>query len=122
LNSSFEQEITILKKIKPASFGKGDISLKWVDQYGDALVCVRYKYDEEKRKRMTTIELIVDEKCWNADEQGIPKNRMMNLRVDYGEIDVARLVKAAGGKRNKSAKVWELPYKDVLALGLSERI
>lgn len=106
------------RTIKPGAPG----TKKWVDKYGDTLVCVRYKYDEEKRRRLTTIEVIVDEKCWAADERRIPKNRMMNLRVDYGEINIARLVKAAGGKWNKTAKVWELPYKDVLALGLSKRI
>ncbi len=35
---------------------------KYLQQYGDQLVCVRYRYDKSK-KRQTTIELIVDEQA-----------------------------------------------------------
>ena len=28
-------------------------------QYGDTLVCVRYRYDEQRKKRFKTVELIV---------------------------------------------------------------
>ena len=34
---------------------------KYLQQYGDQLVCVRYRYDKSKKKRQTTLELIVDE-------------------------------------------------------------
>jgi hypothetical protein len=36
----------------------------YVEQYGDRLVCVRYRYDEAARRRYKTIELIVEEKEW----------------------------------------------------------
>jgi hypothetical protein len=35
-----------------------------VEQYGDQLICVRYRYDKVKRKRYKTIELIIDEQAW----------------------------------------------------------
>ncbi len=34
------------------------------DRYGDRLVCVRYRYDEESGKRFKTVELIVEEADW----------------------------------------------------------
>ena len=34
---------------------------KLLAKYGDGLVCVRYRYDEEKRKRYKTVELIVED-------------------------------------------------------------
>jgi len=37
---------------------------KLVTRFGDRLVAVRYRYDEEKRKRLETVELIVDEAPW----------------------------------------------------------
>ena len=46
----------------------------------------------------------------------------MHTRVDYGELKTAKLVKAAGGRWNRQAKIWELPYKEVKALGLEKRI
>ncbi len=30
-------------------------------QYGDRLVCVKYRYDEQKKRRYKTVELIVEE-------------------------------------------------------------
>jgi hypothetical protein len=31
---------------------------------GDRLVCVRYRYDEQQKKRCKTVELIVEEDGW----------------------------------------------------------
>jgi hypothetical protein len=31
-------------------------------QYGDRLVCVRYRYDESRKKRFKTVEVIVEER------------------------------------------------------------
>ena len=37
---------------------------KYLQQYGDQLVCVRYRYDKQRERRQTTAELIVDELDW----------------------------------------------------------
>ena len=34
---------------------------KFRDQYGAKLLCVRYRYDAERQRRFTTVELIVEE-------------------------------------------------------------
>ena len=38
---------------------------KLVAKYGNKLICVRYRYDPEKRKRYKTVELIVEEAEWH---------------------------------------------------------
>jgi len=38
--------------------------------------------------------------------------------VEYGEIQIGRLIKSAGGRWNREKKVWELPYGKAIALGL----
>ncbi len=43
---------------------------KLLAQYGKRLVCVRYRYDEERRERYKTVELIVDETVVDAEEKG----------------------------------------------------
>ena len=43
-------------------------------------------------------------------------------KIDYGEIKLGKKVKQAGGKWNRSKKVWELAYADVAALKLESRI
>jgi hypothetical protein len=42
-------------KLKPGKRGTKNL----IKQYGDKLVCVRYRYDEKSAKRYTTVELIV---------------------------------------------------------------
>ena len=43
-------------------------------------------------------------------------------RVNYDETYMWKLVKVAGGKWNSSKKVWEIPYGEILDLGLEDRI
>jgi hypothetical protein len=97
-------------------------SKKWQKLYGDKLLCVRYKYDNHDNKRITTIELIADEQEWKPNKTIIPKNKIVQLRINYGEVDLARKVKSVGGRWNKEKKVWELAYGYVQALGLAKRI
>jgi hypothetical protein len=35
------------------------VTKQWFNQYGDQLVCVQYRYDAQRRKRYTIVELIV---------------------------------------------------------------
>ena len=46
--------------LKPGQKGAGKLSA----QYGDRLLCVRYRYDEERKKRLKTVELITEETDW----------------------------------------------------------
>jgi hypothetical protein len=48
--------------------------------------------------------------------------KIVAIRIEYGEIDSGRQVEAAGGKWNRKKRVWELPYQQVQALELEERI
>jgi hypothetical protein len=36
---------------------------KLLTQYGNRLVCVRYRYDEQRQKRFKTVELIIEEEA-----------------------------------------------------------
>ena len=102
-------------KLKPGQRG----TKKELAQYGDKLVCVRYRYDAQRKKRYKTVELIVDEVDWTPRPR---KDAMVGVRVKWGEAAVARRVKLAGGQWNAKQKVWELRYGQVRALGLEERM
>ncbi len=95
---------------------------RWERKYGNSLLCVRYRYDEETGKKFTTVELIVEEKNWDKRKMKIPHNKKVPLRVLYGEKEIASLVKNAGGIWKREEKVWELAYKEVVSLGLEDRI
>jgi hypothetical protein len=95
---------------------------KFVQKYGQDLVCVRYRYDSENMKRITTVELIAEVTPWQPQPHRIPMNKNVRLKIEYGEIDLGRKVRAAGGIWNRKKKLWELPYQQVLQLGLVERM
>jgi len=69
---------------------------KFLDRYGAQLVCVRYRYDQQRRKRFTTAEIIVEESGWAPPE----KPAIVGLRVELREIH----------------------YDQAVALGLKKRI
>jgi hypothetical protein len=97
---------------------------KLVTQYGDRLVCVRYRYDAQRKVRHKTIELIVESAPW------IPRGRsarrmptdMVLVRIDYSETKLRERVKAAGAIWRHKHKLWELDWKTAREFGLQERV
>lgn len=103
-------------KLKPGQKG----TLKLVELYGSRLVCVRYRYDEQSRKRFKTVELIVEESPWSPPP--IKPDKIVGVRVELNETELQRKVKLAGGKWFPQLKVWQLRYDQAVALGLEARI
>lgn len=68
------------------------------------------------------MELILDGQVWQKERETIPPNKLVNVQVAYGEMQIGRLVRAAGGEWDRSKRVWLLPYREVVALGLENRI
>jgi hypothetical protein len=91
---------------------------KFLERYGQQLVCFRYRYDEQQRKRSTTVEIIVEESGWSPPE----KPAIVGLRVDFQETELQRRVKQAGGRWNSAKRVWEIRYDQAVALGLKKQI
>lgn len=92
------------------------------EQYGERLVCVRYRYDEATKERWKTVELIIEKCAWEPSQPKWQNDTVVTLQVAGSERDVRQRVKTAGGKWNPKEVVWELPYGQVVALGLTARI
>jgi hypothetical protein len=107
-----------IKKMQPGTKG----TKKLVDIYGDKLVCVRYRKDDQRNRNVKTIELIIDENAFSTNASEISMNKLLCLDVKEEEALLGRAIRSEGGKWNRKAGVWELPYKKVLALGLEGRI
>ena len=88
-----------------------------VDRYGDRLVCVRYRYDDDRQRRLTTVELVVDVGRWQPRA-----GTVVGVRVAWGEADVARRVKRAGATWDAGRKLWRLRAGAVRRLGLEARM
>ena len=91
-----------------------------VKKYGDALLCVRYRYDADRRKRYKTIELIIDEAPWEPPPP--PEPQIVGVTIAYEETELRRQIKAAGGIWNPERRVWELPDYVASQLHLKSRI
>jgi hypothetical protein len=102
-----------LRTLRPGAPG----TMKLVEEYGDRLLCVRYRYDEQARKRYTTVELAVRESDW------APRGERTGwVRVQWGEKDLAIRVRQAGGRWDKTRRLWELPLKKAREMGLESRL
>jgi hypothetical protein len=107
---------------------------KLVKQYGERMVCIRYRYDPARKKRFKTVELIVDEDSWepppphpheSRHPQPAPRRfytQRVGVRVAYHEADLRRQIKAVGGTWDPSRRLWFVPEEHVRRLGLAARI
>lgn len=108
----------VRSKMKPGQPG----TRKLVQQFGDRLVCVRYRYDALKRRRYTTAEVIVEESEWDPMPSATARRERVPVRIEVHEVKLREKVKAAGGRWDPEKRVWHLPMEQVLQLGLSGRV
>ena len=97
---------------------------KLVIQYGDRLLCVRYRYDEQRKVRHKTVELIVETTPWaprGRNARRAPTD-MVYVRIGYSESVLRERVKAAGAIWRHKHKLWELDWKTAREFGLQERV
>ena len=82
-------------------------------EYGDRLICVRYRYDAQRKKRLKTVELIVAERDWEPRPR-FADDQIVGLRVAFADVAVRTQVKQAGGTWNPVRRVWQLRYERVV--------
>ena len=81
-------------------------------RFGEALVCVRYRYDELADDNLTTAEIIVDRR---------PANRCLRHRdtdlvavaVPFTEKALREKLKAAGGRWDPEGRVWRVLFRSI---------
>ena len=83
---------------------------KFVEKYGDALVCVRYRYDAMKQKQYKTVEIIVSESDWSPPPAKYPDSTLVTLKIGARETALQSQVKAVGGRWDPDRKLWVVPY------------
>jgi hypothetical protein len=97
-------------------------TLRLVAQFGDRLVCVRYRYDALKRRRYTTAEIVVDESDWDPLPSATARRQRVPVHIALQETVLRAKVKTAGGRWDPAQRVWLLPMEQVLQLGLTSRV
>src|SRR5512140_3980783 len=56
---------------------------KLTAEFGDALVCVRYRYDEASCTRIKTVELIVERTSWQPPPKKYSDNDLVPVRIGF---------------------------------------
>lgn len=96
---------------------------KLLAEYGSKLVCVRYRYDDERQTRCKTIELVIDEIPWPPPRPAnFAPSDLVSVRLNYSEETLRTAIKHRGGHWNWQTKSWTLTYAAALALRLTDRI
>lgn len=104
---------SVLKKLAPTAPGAKRLAAR----YGDALICVRYREDQQTGQRLTTVELIVETR--DRPPRPVPQ---ATVRIAYGETELRHRVKAAGGTWDAERKLWHLPKTAIRKLQLLHRM
>ena len=100
----------VIKRMAPGASG----TRRLAERFGESLVCVRYRENPARGLRYTTVEIIVDQRPFNAPEDLV--------QVAYAETALRHKIKDAGGRWDRELKLWHLPRTAVRALGLAGRV
>ncbi|GAB1270007.1 hypothetical protein NBRC116493_32600 [Aurantivibrio infirmus] len=116
-----------MKVIKTIAAGEKG-SVRFLDEWGDNLLAVRYREDVERGLILTTVEVVVDERTKmskNRQQIGYLKSRSRSLvfiRIGYHGRELQTKAKAAGARWDKNKKQWCMKYQSAINIGLKSRI
>lgn len=103
----------VSKRLAPGQNG----TKRFHAQYGDALVCVRYRQDA--RKRYTTIEIVVDQQ--DLPPSSIPLKDILAVPIGYPETELRARAKAEGACWDAQRRLWIMPRAVAKRLGIEGR-
>jgi hypothetical protein len=105
--------LRIIKKLNRRSRG----AIRLAEQFGSALVCVRYRVDDQAKVRFTTVELLVGRTRIHPKNEGL-----VAVRVKWEEHTLREVISRAGARWDSIAKVWRMPRRLAGILRLTDRI
>jgi hypothetical protein len=104
--------------LKPGQRG----TKRLVEKYGDALVCVRFRYDPITRQRIKTVELVIERTDWEPPPEKFSADSLVAVKVEGYETDLRKQVKEAGGKWAPEKKLWYVRYSAIAGTSLEKHI
>lgn len=105
--------LKVVKKLAPGQPG----TQRLLEQYGDALVCVRYRHDSKDLHRWTTVELVIERR----PVQGA-KDPWLWVRVEPNEFKILTALRATGARWSHKDQLWKARRSAVVGLGLDARV
>ncbi len=105
-------------KLKPGQRG----TKKLAEEYGEALVCVRYRYDDKNGMRHKTVELIVESKPWTAPAPSFADTDHVPVYIGFSDTTSREIAKAAKGRWDPDQKLWFIRYGRIKGTDLEKHI
>jgi hypothetical protein len=91
-------------------------------KYGDALLCVRFRYDAASRQRLKTVELVVERTDWTPPPPRYGADTLVPLRIDAFDMQSRSQVKTVGGRWDPEKKLWFVKYGKISGTSLEKHI
>ena len=89
-------------------------------EYGDRLLCVRYRYDDERHLRYKTAEVIVEETPWTPTAPFAPTD-IVDLRIRPQERTLRAAAYFLGARPAAATHTWRTTYAVARILHLTAR-
>jgi len=89
-------------------------------EYGDRLLCVRYRYDADQQVRYKTAEVIVEEAPWTPTHPFAPTD-IIELRIRPQERTLRHAARLLGARHAPTAHTWRTTYAVARILHLTTR-
>jgi hypothetical protein len=102
--------------VKPGQKG----TRRLVERFGDALLCVRYRFDEKRGVKLKTAEIIVEERPVNPPR--FREGDVVPVSVGYDEVELREQLRAMRAKWDPQVKLWFVPYRLIRGTALEARI
>lgn len=108
----------VRKTMRPGEKG----TARFVRDWGEQLVCVRYRFDENGKTRYTTVEIVAAEpRPWNPPKRPTP-DALVYLRVDRNDWKAIRKLREARVWWDRERRLWRTRYDVAERLRLRNRI
>jgi hypothetical protein len=108
-----ERRWPVRKTIAPGDRG----AIKLARLHGDALVCVRYRVNATGDERVTTVELVIERAV--IERRADPE---VAFKIHRWEHELRQRARQRGARFDATAQMWRLAKREVLRLGLRDRI
>ena len=108
----------VRKTIRPGEKG----TARFVRDWGERLVCVRYRFDAKERVRYTTVEIVTSEpRPWIPPKRPTP-DALVYLKVDPNDWKAIRKLREARVWWDRERGLWRTRYDVANRLRLKSRI
>jgi hypothetical protein len=102
--------------LKPGQRG----TRRLVEQYGESLICVRYRYDAKRGVRLKTVEIIVEERPDQVPR--FKSSEIVPISISFEEMELREMLRAMHARWDSQQKLWFAPYRLVQGTPLEKRI